>query len=520
MPRDLGSAFSSGCVGGRMAAPLPLPRPVDRRRALYTILHVSDIHRSPADPIGNPELLSSLTHDFDHWQHETPAIRAPDALVLSGDLVYGVPLGHPDFENELDSQYATALDLLTGLADRLFDGDRSRVVLVPGNHDICWNTALAAMKPVDLETLRTPVKQLLDQNGSVYRWSWEDLALYRIHDRTQYRARLDRYRACVAEFYRGSPIEHEVDPRADFNIYELSDGEICVAAFNSCDWNDCFARKGAISEDSLADCDLAIRDSGKAYRLHIAVWHHDFEGGPGRDDYMDFSTIQKFVAKGFRLGLHGHHHRSQMSARTVSIPPLEERMVVASAGSLCAGGPDLPSGVNRQYNVLELDLDARAVRVHVREVSFATTFAAGKRAEFGGQSYLDMSWSPPITESSRAATARQTQAVVVAEEEYKRGDLKQALNTILSTGIISTRHGRRLFVAIASELGSWALVLEHIPSSHELDEAFLRTRALAEIGRYDEARKEARRAHSAFGLSAPGLTELNQMISALQATKT
>ena len=30
------------------------------------------------------------------------------------------------------------------MCDRFLDGDRSRMVLVPGNHDICWNTSRLA----------------------------------------------------------------------------------------------------------------------------------------------------------------------------------------------------------------------------------------------------------------------------------------------------------------------------------------------------------------------------------------
>src|SRR5437764_891905 len=112
----------------------------------FAILHVSDIHRSPTDPIGNDELISTLVADRDAYRTESPRVPAPDAIVVSGDLVYGARLGDRDFERTLRDQYDDALEFLDRLAQRFVDGDRSRVVLVPGNHDVDWNTAFTAMR--------------------------------------------------------------------------------------------------------------------------------------------------------------------------------------------------------------------------------------------------------------------------------------------------------------------------------------------------------------------------------------
>ena len=48
----------------------------------------------------------------------------------------------------MKDQYAVANSFLTALCDRFLDGDRSRMVLIPGNHDICWNTSRLAMEQV------------------------------------------------------------------------------------------------------------------------------------------------------------------------------------------------------------------------------------------------------------------------------------------------------------------------------------------------------------------------------------
>ncbi len=53
----------------------------------FSILHISDLHRSTADPISNDELISALVGDRDRYLHESPRILPPEAIVLSGDLV-------------------------------------------------------------------------------------------------------------------------------------------------------------------------------------------------------------------------------------------------------------------------------------------------------------------------------------------------------------------------------------------------------------------------------------------------
>src|SRR3954469_22590120 len=98
---------------------------------MLTLLHISDLHRSPRDPISNSELVSSLLADRESYPFEVPRIPQPDAIIVSGDLVQGLPLGAASYPAELERQYDTAFELLVTLADRFLGGDRSRVVIVP-----------------------------------------------------------------------------------------------------------------------------------------------------------------------------------------------------------------------------------------------------------------------------------------------------------------------------------------------------------------------------------------------------
>ena len=112
---------------------------------MFTILHISDLHRSPTDPIENSTLLGSLLSDLDRYTIESTSIPAPDAAIVSGDIIQGVNLNFAGYADELTRQYDAAFNFLATLADRMFEGDRSKVVIVPGNHDVCWNTAKSAM---------------------------------------------------------------------------------------------------------------------------------------------------------------------------------------------------------------------------------------------------------------------------------------------------------------------------------------------------------------------------------------
>src|SRR5258707_2858257 len=100
---------------------------------MLSILHISDLHRDPQNPIGNQALLDSLENDRRRYtMEETPSVRSADVIIVSGDIIHGVPAGVVDPEKLLRDQYAQALDFLNRLTERLLDGDKRRVVVVPG----------------------------------------------------------------------------------------------------------------------------------------------------------------------------------------------------------------------------------------------------------------------------------------------------------------------------------------------------------------------------------------------------
>ena len=193
-----------------------------------------------------------------------------------------------------------ALEFLDELARRLLGGDRSRVVITNGNHDVDWNTALAAMTRVERADEPANVADQLRRVDTLYRWCWRTRQIYRIANPGLYERRLEAFWDFHSRFYDGVPNLLRVRRGAEVNLFELFDKRVAVACFNSCHNNDCFAFHGAIAPPAISRACLDLDDSGP-YDLRIAVWHHGLDGPPYQTDYMDSELVRSMIGRGFRL---------------------------------------------------------------------------------------------------------------------------------------------------------------------------------------------------------------------------
>ncbi len=419
----------------------------------FRILHVSDLHRAHEDPISNDELISTLMADCDRVARETPWIATPDAIVVSGDLVQGVHLDTAEHSAKVAQQYEVAISFIAELTDRLLEGDRSRVAIVPGNHDVAWNVARSAMTPVDVADLPERFGPTFCGPLGDMRLDWRTLQAYRITDRVTYERRLASFRDAVSGFYDGVDIEEG----ASFRLHRWMDGAIGVACFDSCVGNDCFAYYGAIQEEAVAQAHLTLRERG--HQLHIAVWHHSIEGNPVAGDYMAVEHLYRLIDRGFRVGFHGHQHRAAVDARHAHGLG-DERMAVISAGSLCAGRRQLPAGINRQYNIVEVADDLRSLRVHVREMAIATNFAPARRAEFGGRSYVDLSWDEPPPTIVPSPTVSRNANVFEAEAALAAGEPERALQALGGVPATPGSYARTLLLQALQKHGDSSKLAE------------------------------------------------------------
>lgn len=480
---------------------------------MYTLLHISDLHRSQHDPIENAPLLGALLADRDRYLIETPGVHAPDAAIVSGDIIQGVTLDAPNFSAELDKQYGVAHEFLVSLADRFFAGDRSRVIVLPGNHDVCWNTARGAMTELVPEEPPIRAHAELFRASSDLRWNWGTRTILRISDSEKYKRRLDAYWRFAENFYAGAHLKHPLDRNRGFNLFELDNGRIVVAALESVHGNDCFCRQGAIERSVLGKCSLAIRDLGQQPILRIAAWHHSFQGPPHGDDYMDINSVHEMVGSGFRLGLHGHQHQADASAYAIHLPE-ELSMAISSAGSLCAGHRELPRGTNREYNVIVIDDAYTSARVHVREMTQGNHFGRCGRGIFRMDGFTELRWQLPAERAGGAPLGDQqfsASLILRAESALHSGHPDDALDLLGELKNPLTGHARNLFIESARASGKAQELITFLAQPQSIAEFIELFGAMLAARRLDEASALLQKA-SEFALDGGTIDDLRSKL--------
>jgi hypothetical protein len=343
-----------------------------------SILHVSDLHRDPKNEVRNKSLLLSLEQDRDRYRHETPKIPDPNLIIASGDIIHGVKHDAAKAEAELQRQYDQAEDFLVALADRFVGGDRERVVIIPGNHDISFYHSHQAMKQIKvnlasergLTAAATTARRLWAEADPV-RWTWGEFCFYEVTDRAMYNRRLEAFCNFYEKFYQGRR-SYSVEPEKQFDIFDYPRHNVTIVGFSSCHDNDPRNRKGEIHAECFSEACLRLRDAQYRGRLLLATWHHNTQGGPLQNDYMDPDILQSMIDCGFSIGFHGHQHRPQCIEEKYQFGT-DKRMVVISAGTLCAGPSEIPPGERRAYNIVELDPLEFSAKLHLRRMQNQTS---------------------------------------------------------------------------------------------------------------------------------------------------
>ena len=114
-------------------------------QSIVNILHLSDLHRGHNAPTSNlvlqgrikDDILKNYAQDNNRFQLGEPRLGPPDLIVISGDLTQRADPG----EFQLAAEFLESLLELVG-------GERRRIILVPGNHDVNWNLSRLAFSEV------------------------------------------------------------------------------------------------------------------------------------------------------------------------------------------------------------------------------------------------------------------------------------------------------------------------------------------------------------------------------------
>jgi len=334
-----------------------------------SILHISDLHRNPLQWVSNDALLNSLENDFHRYSREPISIPKPSLIVVSGDIVKG--LEDEDPLDRIHLQYGEAAKFLSGLANIFLDGDKERIIIAPGNHDVCWYYSRASMKQIQIqdkgivEEKRKLFKIMLEGDSNI-RWSWSNFEFWQIEDQTLYQKAFEPFCNFYTEFYEGKR-KYTLEPADQYDIFDYPDINTTIVSFNSCYNNDHCNSVGRIHYDCISKAIRRLRDPQYFNRLLLAVWHHNAKGSPLEANYMDSRCLKNLIEAGFSLGFHGHQHYTEVVEEYLSCLTGDKSYFI-STGTLCGNKYQLPSGKPRQYNIIQIDQGQMRAIVHVREM--------------------------------------------------------------------------------------------------------------------------------------------------------
>lgn len=326
------------------------------------ILHISDIHRGKNAPTSNGVLWGKLKDDIqrtyaednDKLSKDEPQLGPPDIIVVSGDIT----------QHAEPSEFIVAQEFLENLS-HLVNGDRSRIVFVPGNHDVSWNLSRETYVPATEQEYRDqpiydePYRQVVKKE--------RDAPIYWRKTEDNYTNRFLPFKTFFDDFYRGSSPSYtfSLERQKMYTVYDYSERfGIIMAGFNTCDEIDHLDRRASINSDAIfnAESDPAF-DSHNNNLVRIAVFHHNIRSVNYGEDFLDPKYLQLLKRHGFDFCLHGHVHSSGID---IFDPARAKTLSVLGSGSLAAPYQDRPPAVPKGYNLLVVNREDNSVYAHTR----------------------------------------------------------------------------------------------------------------------------------------------------------
>jgi hypothetical protein len=356
------------------------------------ILHLSDLH---------------VTHDGRElnqlWGRARPAMAGQrfDFVVISGDLT----------QRAAATEYAKLKRFLEQEIEPLVLGDRdtvkTRIVIVPGNHDVDWSAEV-----FDTLALANAKSDLARQWFADGQWR-PDTQPYRLKvgelgHTSAFAIRADRYherfaavQAFLTDYYAGQLVgPHRpfalLDPRGvgsgDWQAHVFPDLHVAIIGFNSCFRNDRYWHGAQIHEDAITEArdHVDAIDRNRSF-LRIGVWHHGLESHRSRPDRLTFENLTAVVTSGIKVGFHGHVHKSHAQLHRF----ITNDFALVSTGTLGAASDDRPDAVANQFSIV--DLHRNRLRVDVYESEGLGMY--GAREDRRRFMYFDLDLEQPLDAS-------------------------------------------------------------------------------------------------------------------------
>jgi 3',5'-cyclic AMP phosphodiesterase CpdA len=263
-------------------------------------------------------------------------------LVISGDVAaYSTP-----------DEYEAALDLVFGVA-RDFDVDPSRIVVVPGNHDLNYESSRETYKFLYKQDLPG---QLAD--GTYYLAGEEGVL---VRDDELYGSRFAHF---FSHFYNKiAAREYALSSNEQATLYKYEKERILILGLNSCSEIDHhFEKRAKIDEVALSETlggFHAVKENVKDW-LKVAVCHHPVTGS---EQMNETGFLKLLAAEGFNILMHGHTHK----ADTQTFNNSQENIQTIGAGTFGARADELVTARPWQYNLLTFDPATRTITVDTRK---------------------------------------------------------------------------------------------------------------------------------------------------------
>ena len=301
------------------------------------ILHLSDLHLTDEEAanVYRTQLETDLRQEL--------GIQRLEYLVLSGDIT----------DHATKTEYRAAFALVDGLVKR-FGLDASRVVVVPGNHDLNWELSREAYPFVHKDDLSSPRPE------GRHIPAGEAGALVR--DDEKYRQRFAPFNDHFYRYiYRGQG-HYPLDAADQFLFVERPEDRILFLGLNS-SWeiDHHFRDRASIHMPALTNALNHLQNDNGKYDgwLKCAVWHHPVTGGGAMND--DF--MQQLATHGFQLCLHGHIHQA---IEDYHKHDATRGIHVVGAGTFGTPAREQVPGIPLQYNLLTFDPKNGEMTVNTR----------------------------------------------------------------------------------------------------------------------------------------------------------
>jgi len=239
------------------------------------ILHISDLH------IEDGETASVYRTQLETDLNREMNIRRLDYLVVSGDI------GNRSTEEE----YRAAFEMMDGLAKH-FALDPTRIVVVPGNHDVNWDLSEQAYPFVSRRRLHSPLQDGCHIPAGDVGVLLRDEQLYR-----------ERFAQFNTHFYRrvSAGQDYPLDYANQAQLFDRPEDHILFVGLNSCwDIDHHFRERASIHMGALTQTLDRFQDGRYDGWLKIGVWHHPVTG----QHMMNDEFLQLLAVHGFE----GNHH--------------------------------------------------------------------------------------------------------------------------------------------------------------------------------------------------------------------